>query len=213
MRARDIMTEHVYTVHPWTTVKQAAAIAARHQVTGLPVVDDEDRLVGIVSEGDLLRRRLPADVTARMWSEPDETVADPPATVAEVMTKTVVTMGPAAEPADLAQTMFDKDIRSIPIVDGSTVVGIVSRRDLLRTMIRADDSLAAEIQRRLDEYAGRAGRWQVSVADGVATVFGAFQDDAEHRVVKILAATVAGVTTVHLNPSAGTPPPGEDVSM
>ena len=93
---------------------------------------------------------------------------------------------------------------------------VVNRRytDLFeRGQRTAPMSLAAEIQRRLDEYAGRAGRWQVSVADGVATVFGAFQDDAEHRVVKILAATVAGVTTVHLNPSAGTPPPGEDVSM
>ena len=204
MRARDIMTRPVYTVHPWTTVKEAAAIATNHQITALPVVDEDDKLVGLVSEGDMLWHRVPADPTAHVWRRPDDAVSDPPGTVADVMTKTVIAMGGGADPADLAQVMIDSDVRSIPIVDGSTVVGIVSRRDLLRTIIRGDDILTAEIQHRVDDYAGGIRRWLVTVNDGVVMISGAFHDDAEQSVVKILARTVPGVTAVHLDRTSRT---------
>jgi CBS domain-containing protein len=100
--------------------------------------------------------------------------------------------------------MIDSDVRSIPIVDGSTVVGIVSRRDLLRTITRDDDILTAEIQHRVDDYAGGIRRWQVAVNDGVVTISGAFHDDAEENVVKILATTLPGATAVHLHRTSQT---------
>ena len=204
MRARDIMTRPVYTVHPWTTVKEAARIATNHQITALPVVDEDDKLIGMVSEGDLLWHRIPADPTAHEWRRPDDVAADPPGLVGEVMTKSVITMGAGADPADMAQVMVDSDVRSIPIVDGSTVVGIVSRRDLLRTITRDDDILTAEIQHRVDDYAGGIRRWHVTVTDGVVTISGAFHDDAEQNVVKILATTLPGATAVHLHRTSQT---------
>ena len=209
MRARDIMTRPVYTVHPWTTVKEAAAIVTSHQITALPVVDENGHLIGMVSEGDMLWHRVPADQTVQPWRRPDDPIIDPPNTVAEVMSKTVVSMPAASDPADIAQTMIDRDIRSIPIVEGSTVVGILSRRALLRTIIRSDDALTAEIQHRLDEYSTGV-RWQVKVADGVVTVSGTFHDDIELHVVRILAQRVPGVSAVHLHRTSEKKPAAPD---
>ena len=83
-----------------------------------------------------------------------------------------------ASAADLAQAMLEYDVRSIPIVDESTVVGIVSRRDLLRLLVRRDDLVATEVRRVFDEHAGEFGsdghRWDAEVADGVVTVTGPF---------------------------------------
>jgi len=85
----------------------------------------------------------------------------------------------------------------VPVVTGSRLLGIISRRDLLRTLIRGDDTIAAEVHSRLDHYAGHHGRWSVSVNDGVVTIGGRFDDEAERQVVSVLARTVSGVSSVH----------------
>jgi CBS domain-containing protein len=201
MRALEIMTRPVFTAHPWTPVQEAAAILTKHAITALPVLDAEHRLVGMVSEGDLLWHRVPADPDVHLSRRPDDAVTDPPGTVGDVMTTAVVTMPTGASTADLAEAMLQYDVRSIPIVDGPAVVGIVSRRDLLRTLVRNDDVIAADVREALDAYAGGEQRWHADVADGVVTVSGPFTDQAEVAVVRILAKSVGGVLAVHLRPT------------
>jgi CBS domain-containing protein len=198
MRAHDIMTRPVYTVRTSDSVEDAAALLAGKRITAAPVLDEAGDLVGMVSEGDLLWHRVPPDPTAHVWRDVVAPVPEPhrPKVVADVMSAYPRTAWPEEDVADIAHVMLRHDVRSVPVVDHGEVVGIVSRRDILRTIIRTDDVLRREILHRLDEYAGGTSRWDVAVDEGTATVRGPFIDDAEKTVVSIMARTVPGVSSV-----------------
>jgi CBS-domain-containing membrane protein len=193
MRARDIMSRPVYSVRTTDTVERAAALLTEKKITAAPVIDEAGELVGVVSEGDLLWHRVPEDPTARMWRGVSDDPDERPRVVADVMSGSTVTTWPDADVADVAQMMLHHDVRSIPVVDHGDLVGIVSRRDILRTVVRGDDVLEREIQHRLDEYAGGERRWTATVTDGMATVDGRFDDEVERGIVSVLARTVPGV--------------------
>jgi CBS domain-containing protein len=196
MRVRDIMTRPVHTVGPDDPIETVAEVLTTHAITAAPVVDADGGLLGIISEGDLLRRRVPADPTAHLWPVPDP--VSRPRTVADVMTRMVVTAWPAEDISDVAHSMLECDVRSMPVVEGGQIVGIVSRRDVVRAAVRTDEVLRAELQHRLDEYAGAHLRWDVTVTDGACTVSGTFGDEVERTVVTVMARTVAGIGAVRL---------------
>lgn len=189
MLARDIMTRPVYTVRPDDPVERAAAVLVERGVTAAPVVDRDGRVVGIISEADVLWQRAPV------------TFAPAPGarrTVRDVMTRDVVTLPSHVDVGDVAEALLDLDIHSVPIVDDDELVGIVSRRDIVHTAVRGDDVLSQEVQQRLDEYAGGDRRWSVSVDRAVATIDGQFDDEAERNVAVILARTVPGVSAARI---------------
>jgi CBS domain-containing protein len=198
MRTRDLMTSPVHVTSPHDSVESAAALLTGASVTALPVVDAKGCLVGMVSEGDLLKLRVPEDPTAHLWRHLNADPQRRPGTVAEVMTHRPLTTTPDADVAEVAETMLKHDVRSLPVLEGREVVGIISRRDILRAMVRGDDVLAKEVQYRLDEYAEGGRRWSVVVDGGVATVAGGFRSDTERTVVMVLARTVPGVSAVTL---------------
>jgi CBS domain-containing protein len=212
MRALEIMSRPVITVHPWTPIREAAAAMTERAITALPVVDAEDRLVGIVSEGDLIWHRVPADPDAHLARPVDAGLDDPPGTVADVMTTAVVTMPTSANLADLAEAMLEYDVHSIPIVSGTAVVGIVSRRDVLRTVVRRDNAIAITVRGSLEEYCGHTGRWDVDVADGTVTVTGPFTDEAERTVVRVIAESASGVGSVELQSAGSATAPAVDIT-
>lgn len=199
MKARDIMTTDVVAVRIDTSVREAAAMLTEHGIASMPVLDDTDRVVGMVSESDLLRGRLPHDPTAYARRDDEDTAdsADPPSTVCDVMSEVAVCMGSDADAADIAETMLENRIRALPIIDGARLVGIVSRRDLLRSLTRDDALIAAEVRDRLAELAGTPRRWHVTVRDGVVRIAGRFDDRGQHDAVTLLARTVPGVVRVH----------------
>lgn len=166
-----------------------------HGITAAPVLDAADNLIGMVSEGDLVGHRFGHDPRSQLRAVDDAPPA--PKAVADVVTTAVIALGPSADAADLAQTMLDADVRSIPIVEGTTVVGIVSRRDLLRTLIRDDAAIRADVLTRLDSYREPTDTWDAHVTDGVVQLFGDF-DDVDGRAAIALARTIPGVTAVHL---------------
>lgn len=196
MRVRDIMSHPVVTVRSTDPIEGAAALLADRRVTAAPVVDGDGRLIGIVSEGDLLRDRIPADPTA--YLRPVPVRHDRPRVVAEVMTRKVMTAWLDEDVSDVARTMLDHDVRSVPVLDGGRLVGIVSRRDLLRTVVRSDAVLRDEIQQRLDGYSSGSRRWTATVTDGTATIDGSFDDETEQRIVCVMVHTVPGVGGVNL---------------
>jgi CBS domain-containing protein len=199
MKASEVMSQPVITVAVDTPVRQAAALLAERAITAMPVVDGEGRLVGMVSEADLLVNRMAHDPRAhlRRDTHPQGGQPEPAHTVGEVMASPVRAMAIDADTADVVDLMLRHDVRSVPIVDGEVVVGIVSRRDLLRALVRDDCTIEAEIRTRLDSYGGHPGRWPVQVVDGVVTVGGPFGDETERRVVATLVRTVPGVSVVH----------------
>lgn len=197
MKAGQLMTTPVLTVTRDVPAREAIALLADRGITSLPVVDDDGNVIGIVSEVDLLRLRVPHDPRAHMVPQHDS--GDPPRTVGEVMSDAVVCLSENADAADLAQVLVDNRIRAVPILRGGDLVGIVSRRDVLRTLIRDDDAIRAEVRERLAAYAGEPDRWRVDVTDGVVTVSGMGSDERDRAAVSNLTATVPGVVRVHVH--------------
>ncbi|KUL23496.1 CBS domain-containing protein [Actinoplanes awajinensis] len=200
MRVRDIMTSPVQVVWHNAPIEDAVALMTTYEVTALPVLDADGLLIGMVSDSDLLWHRVPAEPLADPARHRD-TGPHPghrPGVVVEVMSAYPVTTTPGADLADAAQLMLDHDVRSLPVVQGRTVVGIVSRRDILTAVVRDDDALTADVQRRLDDYAGHRGRWTARVTAGVATVAGGFPNEQQREVVSLLAHTVPGVAGIRL---------------
>jgi CBS domain-containing protein len=198
MRARDIMTTPVHVIWQNAPVESAAELLTEKSVTALPVVDAKGALVGMVSEGDLLWHRVPTDPTAHLWRHLENSSERRPGTVREVMSARPVTATPDADVADIADLMLRHNVRSVPIVEDRDVVGIVSRRDVLRAAVRGDDVLAKEVQHRLDEYADGVRRWTATVDGGVAAISGDFTNDTERTVVTVLTRTVPGISGVKL---------------
>ncbi|WP_238012311.1 CBS domain-containing protein [Dactylosporangium sp. AC04546] len=188
MHAKDIMTTPAYTVHAEAPVSEAVALLERRSITAAPVVDEHDLLVGIVREVDLLRNQARAGAAA-----------DPSGQrVREVMSGLPVTAWPEADVADLADAMVRREAHTVPVVVEEHVVGVVSRCDVLRTLLPTDDAAQREAQHRLDVYADGRRRWPVTVHDATAAVDGEFDDQAEREAVVALVRTTPGVTTVQV---------------
>ena len=119
------MTTNVVTTSKDMVLTDVIALLLRWQISALPVVDDDNHLIGIVSEIDLVNMTF--DGNAR------------DTTVEEVMTTEIVSFGPEAELAELVHSFSKNHLRRVPIVNGKKVVGIISRRDILREMLRRYD--------------------------------------------------------------------------
>ncbi|GAA0922333.1 HPP family protein [Pseudonocardia zijingensis] len=128
MRARDVMSSPAIFLRPRVPADVAAALLVAHGFTAAPVVDDDGSVIGIATEADLVRGRfVPEGWTVDEGPEP---------TVADVMTHAPICMRPDDDLVDLVSTMLDAPIRSIPIVEDGRLVGVVSRRDVLRVVAR-----------------------------------------------------------------------------
>ncbi|MFQ1002421.1 CBS domain-containing protein [Modestobacter sp. SSW1-42] len=198
------MTRDVVTVGPDTPVASAAEVMAERGFAAVPVVDGHDGLLGIVAEADVLRDRLPRDPRLHMIREPARHTA-PALLVRGVMTTGVRTVAPTADLADVARLFVDGGLRSVPVVDGEHLVGIVSRRDLLRTLVRPDTDVRQDVLRLVEGYTQELGGWAVDVTEGVATVRRSRDTGdptgerlAVDRAVETLASTVPGVLAVRL---------------
>jgi CBS domain-containing protein len=203
VQARDVMTRDVVTVGPETSTKYAAEVMAERGYAALPVVDDDDRLVGIVAEADVLRDRMPPD--ARLHARRDAPTRDalPSLLVHGVMSAGVRSVEAGADVADVARLFVDERLRSVPVLDHGRLVGIVSRRDLLRTLVRPDEEIRVDLLRLVEGYTGDLGSWEVTVTEGVATIRrtgGTPQVSAqvEERALRALATTVGGVIGVRV---------------
>jgi CBS domain-containing protein len=158
MLARDIMTRTVVTVTAETGVPEAATLLASRGFTALPVVDGDGVLIGLLTEVDILRDRFPRD--PRFYCSDEGSIARPdtrrPAvTVGGVMTAPCPSVGDGVDVVDLVAVMRADGLRSMPVVDGPRLVGIVTRRDLVRTLTRDDLAVATDVRHQLEIYGGQ----------------------------------------------------------
>jgi CBS domain-containing protein len=159
MRALDVMTTEVITVDPDTSVQALARLLSERGISGVPVIDSENRLVGIVSEGDLLHRvetgteRRPERLTGRRRSWWLDTIASDQdlardyvkshgRTVKDVMTPDVISVTDTTELAEIAMLLETKRIKRVPVVRDGKLVGIVSRANLVRALAAANSEPA-----------------------------------------------------------------------
>jgi CBS domain-containing protein len=193
MRVRDVMSSPVVTVAPDTHLKEVADLLVRHEVSAVPVVED-GALVGIVSEADLVPLELAPDPRAHLAlvREPPPGV---PRVVAEVMTREVVALPEGADAAEAGRLMLERRIKSIPVVQGRRVVGIVARRDLLKVLARGDEEIAGDLRTLLEEELGPPSPYRVTVRDGVVELTGP-PDPTVRRLATLLVRGVPGVVEV-----------------
>jgi CBS domain-containing protein len=194
------MTSPVLAVGRETLVKDAARLLVTHGFAVLPVVDADDRLLGVITEADLLRNRLLPDPRELIHDRPPEPNPPAPAEVAGVMTTEVVTATPDTHATELGRLMVDRHLRAVPVVDGDRLVGIVSRVDVLRTIARDDDAIARDVAGHLSA-AGRR-RWDVAVTDGVVTLSSEGADETDRHIATVVARCAPGVVDVRIRDDA-----------
>ena len=192
MLVREIMTSPAYSVLEGASLEEALNLMATSRVTGLPVVDGARHVVGIISEADLLKADLEPDPRAHARPSPQAT-ASSLATVGQVMTPHPHTVREDSDVAELAHTFASTHWKSVPVVRGDVLLGVVSRSDVIRAMARTDQEIAAEISRTFAETGLRA--WHVDVAEGVASITGSASERERGAAISI-AQSVKGVRHV-----------------
>lgn len=216
MKAEDVMTRDVISIGPDATVLQAARLMLQHHISGLPVVDKDGKLVGVLSEGDFLRRRETRTEHKRSrWLEflmgPGRIAAEYShshgSKVAEVMTTEVQTVDEVTALEDIVDLMERKRIKRVPVLCGGQLVGIVTRSNLMHAMVSMarvaqpsakDDvtireKLLAEFQK---EIWAPAAMTNVVVRDGVVELWGVIVDERQREAMKVAAENIIGVKSV-----------------
>jgi CBS domain-containing protein len=212
MRARDVMVRAVATTTPETTVEKVAGLMINLRISGVPVLDRNGQLVGIVTEGDLLRRAETGTERQRSrWSEwfsansrlAAEYIKSHARRVEDVMTREVVTVGELADLGEIAELMETRHIKRIPVVHDGKIVGIVSRADLLQVLASggattADENSDRLIRERLLAEL-RTQKWaspaeaNVVVSDGVVHFWGTVGSEEERTALRVVAESIPGV--------------------
>ncbi len=214
MQAKDLMTTDVITVSADATVSHVAQLLLRHRISAVPVVDAKGKLIGIVSEGDLMRRAETGTEPHRSWwlnllARPEEIASDYVRShakrVGDLMTRKVVSVGEDEPVSRIAALLEEKRIKRVPVVKDGRLVGIVSRADLLHGIATAnlerisqpdEDIRRTLISRMRDEAGVRDWLVNVTVSDGVVHFWGGVRSEEERRAARVAAETVTGVKAV-----------------
>jgi CBS domain-containing protein len=193
MRTCDVMSSPVVTVPPDAPLKEVAATLVEHGINAVPVVDAAARLIGIVSEADLLSLETGLGPTRGEVA---------PQSAREVMRQSVYTLTGDTDATAAARLMLRHRLKSVPVVAGERVVGMVARRDLLRLIARSDDEIRADLERRLKEELEALQRLALSVADGVVTI-DATAGPPARQLLEGLAREIPGVVEVRTTQRGG----------
>lgn len=218
MRVRDVMTTDPITVGPEAPFKEVVSLLVEHRVGGLPVVDDDGTLLGIVTETDLItkeaygdKRQGPMAVVGAVLAGRDHAWLKKAAGLeaAKVMTSRVVTADPAEDVHVAARRLLEHRVGRLPVVEGGRLVGIVSRSDLLRPFQRSDDEIATDVQARLKDPVifEHGSQVRSTVAQGVVTLTGMVTYPHELEHVERMVADVPGVVSVENGVDAEHPEP------
>lgn len=216
MRAHQIMTRKVVTVTPEHTVSQAAGLMLQNHISGLPVVDKAGAVIGIVSEGDFLRRseigtprkqnRLLSFIFGH-GREAEDYVREHGRKISEVMTSSPITIGEDSPLSEIASVMERNKIKRVPVVCDGKLVGIVSRSNLLQALASLardvpdptadDDHIRRRIIDEIEKHDWRPIGLNVVVRDGIAHLSGVIANERYRQAAIVAAENVQGVVKVH----------------
>jgi CBS domain-containing protein len=215
LRVRDLMTTALISVSPEAPLREIAATLANHRISSVPVIDNTDRLVGIVSEGDLFRRVELATQPPRTWwrsmfsdamSTAHAYVRSHGRKARDVMTAHPVTSSPDEPLHKLAARMARKRLKRVPVVRNGRVVGLIARSDLVRQLAHqaapsaspGDEALRNQIKEGIEKLPRnlQIRLVNIEVEDGVASLYGWATSAIEKRAVEVAAENVPGVVKV-----------------
>lgn len=217
MQARDIMVSPVITVRKNATVRDVAKILLEKRISAVPVVDNVGKLVGIVTESDLMRRAEAGTEHVYSWwvhfLAGDATVAADyakahAAKVEDVMTSDVVTAAPETPLHEIATLLEERQIRRVPIIntDGN-LIGIVSRANLIQVVASAQPKLEMALpdftirQKLLTELKrqpwAHTHNLDVTVTNGIVDLWGYAQSDEERKAIRVAAEEIPGVVAIN----------------
>jgi CBS domain-containing protein len=212
MRVRQLMTTDVVTVGPDASLKEVASLLARHRISGLPVVDSDGRVLGVVSETDIVQKEAqepqPASGLLR-WLDPDSgrlSAKLAAHTAGEAMSSPAVTIEANLPVSAAASLMLDNGCKRLPVTDGGKLAGVVSRADLVRAFARSD----VEIEREINEdvvlrtFAIAPETLRVEVAHGDVRLGGEVETPELAKLLAEFVARVPGVVSVDSNLSSRT---------
>jgi len=223
MRAADVMTSDVITVGEDASVQEVARLMAEHGISAVAVVDRESRVVGMVSEGDLLHRAETGTERRRSWwlemvastnQLAGEYVKSHSGSVKDVMTHDVISVTEETTVADIAILLETNRIKRVPVLRDGRLVGIVSRANLVQALamtISEQPSGAEAADRTIrDQFLAelKAQKWaevspaNITVKDGVVHLWSSYYSDQEKRALVVAAESIPGVRRVedHMRP-------------
>ena len=215
MQAKDIMTSKVVSVRPDATVAEVAQLLLQRNISAVPVVDADGRLVGLLSEGDLIRRSEIGTERKRSWwldiltgegEKAGDYVRAHGRHARDVMTTEVVTVSESTDVAAIATLLEEKRIKRVPVVRDDRVVGIVSRSNLLQGLVargaqpavaRSDTDIRTQVVSELDDLSWlHPTQLNVIVADGVVDVWGYVETADQKKALRVAIENVGGVKGV-----------------
>lgn len=222
MKAKDIMTQNVATVAPDVSVEEIAKLMLDRNISAVPVVDGHGHLIGIVSEGDLMRRAELGTERQRSWwlqllvgsdYKAHEFVKLHGRKARDVMTREVTTVHEDAPIQEIVTLLEEHRIKRVPVVRGRRPVGIVSRANVLRAFASREASAPAElpardrdIKHRLEAALANEPWWHehtcsILVAGGVVHLWGTTESADEREAIRVVAENTSGVSGVknHIN--------------
>ncbi|WP_395455226.1 CBS domain-containing protein [Azospirillum melinis] len=219
MKAIDLMTPRVITIGPDATVADAARTMLENHISGLPVVDGSGKVVGIISEGDLLRRVELGTERHRSWwlglmsggtLPAEDFIKSHARKVADVMTAHVTTVDESASPEEVVRVMETRRIKRVPVVSRGALVGIISRANLLRALasVSPETPAAAADDRDLKDRVTAAVKelsWDsrshdaIVVRNGVVQLWGFVSSGSQRDALRVAAERVPGVKAVENN--------------
>jgi CBS domain-containing protein len=207
-KVRDVMTTRVVAVRENATFKDMAALLTEYRVSAFPVLDDEGKVIGVVSEADLLSKEaLVADMGSqaawlgRIAGSPyhDEFAKAAAITATDLMTKPPVVVTPDEPVTSAARLMYHSRVKRLPVVgEKGQLIGIVSRADVLSVYRRPDEEIRQEIIKNviMNEFFADPDHFVVAVKDGIVTLEGYPESAAKGRDIVVDAWHIEGVVTV-----------------
>ncbi|WP_072389442.1 CBS domain-containing protein [Hyphomicrobium sp. CS1BSMeth3] len=216
MNVQDAMTNKVVSVKPETTVGEIAALLVNHRISAVPVVSEDNRIIGIVSQTDRGHRSETGTERKRKWwlaifddaeVQAREYLKSHGLRAGDVMTRHVITVTPTMGLSEVAETLDTHHIRQVPVVDDGKLVGMISRADLVRKLAEASITASAarpqngQLQKAV-WAAIKSQPWlnsailSTSVLDGAVEIYGAVNSDAERQALRVLIENVPGVRRV-----------------
>jgi CBS domain-containing protein len=216
MKAKDIMTTSVLTIEANSTVAHAIRLMLQRKISGLPVVDAAGRVLGMVTEGDLLRRAETGTERQRpRWLEfllgpgrlAEEYTHTHSRRVEDVMTSPPVTASEETPLEEIVHIMEKRQIKRVPILRGDKLVGIVSRANLLHALAslshetkpaaQSDSSIREQLLKDLEKQPwAPVGALDITVRNGVVELWGAITDERERQALIVAAENIPGVKAV-----------------